>query len=54
MPAESFELTHKDDDVPHDLNERRRKALQEIDDATFSWFHVKVAAVAGAGFLTDA
>lgn len=54
MPVESFELTHKDNNVPHTLNERRRQALQEIDDAAFSWFHVKVAAVAGAGFLTDA
>ncbi|KAG9315075.1 major facilitator superfamily domain-containing protein [Chiua virens] len=36
------------------LNERRRAALQEIDNAPFSWFHVKVCLVAGVGFFTDA
>ncbi|THH14113.1 hypothetical protein EW146_g6184 [Bondarzewia mesenterica] len=40
--------------VPHDLDERRRAALEEIDNAKFSWFHVKVCAVAGVGFFTDA
>ncbi|KAI0315074.1 major facilitator superfamily domain-containing protein [Amylostereum chailletii] len=38
----------------HDLGDRRRAALAEIDNAKFSWFHVKVVAVAGAGFFTDA
>ncbi|KAG0692398.1 major facilitator superfamily domain-containing protein [Suillus ampliporus] len=36
------------------LDERRRAALAEIDDAPFSWFHVKVCLVAGVGFFTDA
>jgi MFS transporter, PHS family, inorganic phosphate transporter len=36
------------------LDERRRAALKEIDDAKFSWFHVKVCCVAGVGFFTDA
>ncbi|KAH0833118.1 major facilitator superfamily domain-containing protein [Lanmaoa asiatica] len=36
------------------LNERRRAALAEIDNAPFSWFHVKVCLVAGVGFFTDA
>ncbi|KAG9312571.1 major facilitator superfamily domain-containing protein [Chiua virens] len=36
------------------LNERRRLALKEINDATFSRFHVKICLVAGAGFFTDA
>ncbi|KAF5392299.1 hypothetical protein D9757_001386 [Collybiopsis confluens] len=36
------------------LNERRRAALAEIDNAKFSWFHVKVCFVAGVGFFTDA
>jgi len=36
------------------LDERRRAALAEIDNAKFSWFHVKVCAVAGVGFFTDA
>ncbi|KAI0267662.1 phosphate transporter [Gloeopeniophorella convolvens] len=37
-----------------DLDERRRAALAEVDNATFSWFHVKVCLVAGVGFFTDA
>ncbi|KAG6333503.1 hypothetical protein ID866_5592, partial [Astraeus odoratus] len=36
------------------LNERRRAALAEIDNAPFSWFHIKVCLVAGVGFFTDA
>jgi PHS family inorganic phosphate transporter-like MFS transporter len=42
------------DDVAHVLDERRRAALAEIDNAKFSWFHVKVTLVAGTGFFTDA
>ncbi|SCV03793.1 LANO_0G06282g1_1 [Lachancea nothofagi CBS 11611] len=33
--------------------ERRRLALQSIDDAPFGWYHVRAIAVAGVGFLTD-
>ncbi|KAI0046569.1 phosphate permease [Auriscalpium vulgare] len=40
--------------VAHELDERRRAALAEVDNAKFSWFHVKVVAVAGVGFFTDA
>ncbi|RPD61044.1 phosphate transporter [Lentinus tigrinus ALCF2SS1-7] len=36
------------------LNKRRQVLLQDIDNAKFSWFHVKVAFVSGAGFFTDA
>jgi len=36
------------------LDERRRAALAEVDNAKFSWFHFKVCCVAGAGFFTDA
>ncbi|TFK75147.1 phosphate permease [Pluteus cervinus] len=36
------------------LDERRRAALAEVDNASFSWFHVKVCMVAGVGFFTDA
>ncbi|KAI0366262.1 inorganic phosphate transporter [Pilatotrama ljubarskyi] len=36
------------------LNETRLALLTEIDNAKFSWFHVKVAFVSGAGFFTDA
>lgn len=33
--------------------ERRRLALQKIDDAKFGWYHVRAIMVAGVGFLTD-
>ncbi|KAF8202067.1 phosphate transporter [Mycena galopus ATCC 62051] len=36
------------------LDERRRAALAELDDAKFSSFHTKVCLVAAAGFFTDA
>ncbi|KAF8640251.1 hypothetical protein AX16_010146 [Volvariella volvacea WC 439] len=36
------------------LDERRRAALAEVDNAKFSWFHFKVCIVAGVGFFTDA
>ncbi|KAJ7496435.1 phosphate transporter [Mycena latifolia] len=36
------------------LDERRRTALSELDNAKMSWFHVKVCLVAGVGFFTDA
>jgi len=38
----------------YSLDERRRAALAEIDNAKFSWFHFKVCMVAGVGFFTDA
>ncbi|KAJ7110429.1 inorganic phosphate transporter [Mycena epipterygia] len=41
-------------DAAYVLDERRRAALSEIDNANFSWFHVKVCLVAGVGFFTDA
>lgn len=33
--------------------ERRRLALQKIDEASFGWYHVRAIMVAGVGFLTD-
>lgn len=36
------------------LDNRRRAALAEVDNARFSWFHAKVCIVAGVGFFTDA
>lgn len=33
--------------------ERRRLALQKIDEADFGWYHVRAIMVAGVGFLTD-
>ncbi|QRV86964.1 Sugar (and other) transporter [Ceratobasidium sp. AG-Ba] len=35
-------------------DERRRAALKKIDDAEFSWFHVRACLVSGIGFFTDA
>jgi PHS family inorganic phosphate transporter-like MFS transporter len=40
--------------VAYALDQRRRKALQEIDEAPFGWAHVKIVAVAGVGFMSDA
>jgi len=37
-----------------DLDERRRAALAEIDEAKFGWFHIRACLVAGVGFYTDA
>ncbi|ODV96452.1 hypothetical protein PACTADRAFT_40831 [Pachysolen tannophilus NRRL Y-2460] len=34
--------------------ERRRLALEKIDNASFSWYHVRAICVGGVGFLTDA
>ncbi|KZO99325.1 MFS general substrate transporter [Calocera viscosa TUFC12733] len=36
------------------LDQRRRRALQDLDEATFSKFHIRTVLVAGAGFFTDA
>ncbi|CCM03080.1 uncharacterized protein FIBRA_05200 [Fibroporia radiculosa] len=36
------------------LDEKRRVALAEVDNAKFGWFHIKVSLVAGVGFFTDA
>ncbi|KAI0783636.1 phosphate transporter [Abortiporus biennis] len=41
-------------DQAYVLDEKRRAALQEVDAANFSWFHLKVCLVAGVGFFTDA
>ncbi|KAI9460368.1 phosphate transporter [Russula earlei] len=37
-----------------ELDESRRAALHQVDEASFSWFHFKVCIVAGVGFFTDA
>ncbi|KAK9247134.1 major facilitator superfamily domain-containing protein [Lipomyces tetrasporus] len=37
-----------------DPNERRRLALEKIDNAPFGWYHVRAIIVAGIGFFTDA
>ncbi|KAI8983449.1 phosphate:H+ symporter [Pilobolus umbonatus] len=43
-------------DVPVTLDafERRRIALEEIDNAKFGWFHIRACIVSGIGFFTDA
>ena len=58
-PASSPSLNGNDHDqsnkhLPTDLADRRKHALAEIDNAKFSWFHAKVALIAGVGFFTDA
>ncbi|KAG1822007.1 major facilitator superfamily domain-containing protein [Suillus subaureus] len=45
---------HEKEQVTVTLDERRRAALEVIDNAPFSWFHVKVCLVASVGFFTDA
>jgi len=42
------------DPVAYSLDQRRRAALSEVDNASFNRFHVKVCFVAGVGFFTDA
>jgi len=37
-----------------DLDEKRRAALAEIDNAKFGWFHIRTIVVTGVGFFTDA
>lgn len=49
----SHESYHEKGQTTVTLDERRRAALEEIDNAPFSWFHVKVCLVAGVGFFTD-
>lgn len=49
------ELSSVDSKQPNhvvDLNAARRAALAEIDNASFSWFHVRTVLVAGVGFYT--
>ncbi|KAF8512253.1 phosphate permease [Gautieria morchelliformis] len=44
----------KGDPAAYALDQRRRAALAEVDNAGFNRFHVKVCFVAGVGFFTDA
>lgn len=43
------DFAHVDDPL-----ERRRLALEKIDNASFGWYHIRAILVAGIGFLTDA
>ena len=47
----NFNNDHADIDDP---NERRRRALADIDNAPFGWYHIRAIVVAGIGFFTDA
>ncbi|PPQ69014.1 hypothetical protein CVT24_000089 [Panaeolus cyanescens] len=51
---DSQEVVSTSKEAAYDLDERRRAALAEVDNAQFSWFHAKVCIVAGVGFFTDA
>ncbi|ORE04599.1 phosphate:H+ symporter [Rhizopus microsporus var. microsporus] len=42
------------DQLALDALERRRAALDEIDNAKFGWFHIRACIVSGIGFFTDA
>ncbi|RCI01871.1 hypothetical protein CU098_009648 [Rhizopus stolonifer] len=59
----SFDTEHKTinmeeaashDQLALDALERRRLALEEIDNAKFGWFHIRACIVSGIGFFTDA
>ncbi|KAI7888031.1 phosphate:H+ symporter [Mucor mucedo] len=59
----SFNTEHKTIQMEEAMNhdqialealERRRVALEEIDNAEFGWFHIRACIVSGIGFFTDA
>ncbi|KAF8626413.1 hypothetical protein AX17_006580 [Amanita inopinata Kibby_2008] len=50
----NFQVDKVPESAVYTLDDRRRAALAEIDNAKFSWFHFKVCMVAGVGFFTDA
>ncbi|RHZ76890.1 hypothetical protein Glove_187g118 [Diversispora epigaea] len=51
-----FEFNTKENDeiTNNYMNLKRRRALAEIDNAEFSWFHIRACIVSGVGFYTDA
>ncbi|PCH42215.1 phosphate transporter [Wolfiporia cocos MD-104 SS10] len=50
----SFAVPRPAADVVYSVNKQRRALLAEIDNARFSWFHLRVAFVSGVGFFADA
>jgi len=54
MKGEGEGKYYEGSDPSTTLDERRRAALAEVDNAKFGWFHIKVCLVAGVGFFTDA
>ncbi|EIN06400.1 phosphate transporter [Punctularia strigosozonata HHB-11173 SS5] len=51
-PVNSASLLKKP--TVHELDERRRAKLEEVDTTPFTLFHLRVCLVAGIGFFTDA
>ncbi|KAL0083469.1 phosphate:H+ symporter [Phycomyces blakesleeanus] len=58
MTAQSPDEIHAaqvaQDNYTIEMVERRRAALEEIDNAKFGWFHIRACIVSGIGFFTDA
>ncbi|KAF8273354.1 inorganic phosphate transporter [Lactarius quietus] len=50
----NLENTHVINVAARELDASRTEALDAIDRAPVSWFHIKVCLVAGSGFFTDA
>lgn len=53
-PSVNVLRKHRAPSYGNTLNEARKEALAEADNARFSRFHVRVCLVAGVGFFTDA
>lgn len=53
-----YDFSHSNDNSYENdysnLDLKRRLALAEIDNAEFSWFHIRACVVSGVGFFTDA
>ncbi|KAI8365517.1 phosphate:H+ symporter [Blakeslea trispora] len=59
MSFEEHKTINMEEAASHDQSaldalERRRIALDEIDNAKFGWFHIRACIVSGIGFFTDA
>jgi PHS family inorganic phosphate transporter-like MFS transporter len=51
--ADQVEIPLDHNDNYMTLDDRRRAALAEIDNAKFGWFHIRACIVSGIGFFTD-
>ncbi|CAG8467560.1 5123_t:CDS:1, partial [Acaulospora colombiana] len=58
--VESSSLSYEEDSLPDyyidipSLDVKRRKTLSAVDNADFSFFHIRACVVSGIGFFTDA
>jgi len=54
-PGGNSAFKNYNNDLSHITNfdERKRQALANVDNAPFSWYHVRAIIVAGIGFFTD-